>query len=1195
MSNYIIMKIILLIIFSLLIISCENVIRESASVEIKGSSKISLDDFEAPSSYPNIYVEKGTGFNQRNLEESYRALGNIYNFLEIYFPDFISKLGITSKKDIKIYFTDSEEVTEKLTQKYPKNVFIKSFFLQYLFYQKCSFQIIKRLLSVVHRNNETFSQNDLEDLSRVIYRLFEMSTYWSCENKKELSRTKLHEVYQLARTPPRVVGNIKVNDSILRAIFKLKIDKKESLGGIEGFSDNIFHLMNLIEIARINFLRFSEIEICTKSLTNVDEFIENLKLGKRVSAEKLKLTSEIFLNQNQKPQDYYLKTFFKIYLFKEKVFFVYPAIKDINFEWLTEYAEHELKFNPKRNKNFIIVNPEARSYLDSNLDHICMIRVPENISEIDQKEEFIQAINKITKSKFIEGLTVKDNVYKNAFIKYYNQIGRFSESNLQDMDFTDLVESYKLFIQVLFLPSSNLSSINTLDELIDFPKSDKGVGLIKAPKEDEIRFFLQNVERERLNLFLSSDSEILMKNFLHFRHLLTTVRIAKEYRSLDSQLYGYLKRELKEFLNNPLKEQRDAEYLAKMSLFFNPFDHFLEKIKNFWNYKYDISAYILDHYKLMKDGGSCLINNFSHSKLKGTIRSGGRTPLMYLRFGSHETVDFLIKVVLSHEIGHHLQGSGNFVNFFTTTYDQKVDRMGSELEADMYAGFYGHHSDGLNLTRNEIIEISNLTKKYYGDTNLNFRDSEDPHGRGYQRKYAYLLGANFSKLPKWKHINFDTKERLHEEFKDIYLNTSYLRNPELYPEIENLFSESFSPEEYQKLPPKIFKNKETVVYDFQESEYSNIFLSKHIKPYNFELKKQLEEVSLTLDSLLKFLKRSFPSSFFKNNSDIYLSVDDSDSKLEIKNINSKSIILRKSDFYLEKQVLLDKVISALFFSFKEEYYFYFGERYLKSHFVSLIRVLFEISNNNSVSDIDSFIIPEAHEIHQLSDGYNKLNSALVLDLYKEKVNKKESLGSFKYFILDIISLMNLTELTKLYYFNDKNQADKHLSFLNLFIAKLREQAFEEPIGGGIEDVFNLQSLVTKSVKDLRNTNWSALKRQAFDSLKHLGGKDQIQSKTTELWARYKLFLYNEKAIFIERNLVNIDLSRVIQNAERKWLKDKSLNKDYIVVKDKESHYLSPELQNILYLKTLTNDTLHKKNRGSKGKLQSIKEYIKRWR
>ena len=820
------MKRILLIIFYFIISSCENNDNKSFLSETQGNPEISMADFKATTKYPNIYIQNGLKFKQKDLDKFHKSLEDITRFLKTYFPDFIPILneGSEDVNAIKIYFVDSSKDAQK---KHPNKIFFKTFHLEFLEYERLHYEILNTLISALHWNNKMFLYDDLNNLGALLHRMFEVSRYCPSNSKQKLSKTRPFEVNYLNRQEENTVSIGSVNDSILEVLFKSKIENKESLGNIKDFSDNIFHLMNLIEIARISFYNLEEKEIRDKCIQNIDKFIENLKSGEQVRPEELKLTSDKPINEEKIFAHYLLNTFFNKFSFRGKVFFVYQDIKNINFEWVTEYAEQELKLNPKLNQNFIILNEEDKNHLDPKLDNVLLIRIPKDISAIDSREEYIKAINKLN---FIEGLALesKNNDFKDAFRKYYSKISEFSEKDLQAMDFTALLESYKLFISVLYSPFSHSNSINSLDELIDYQNSEKGVDLIKVPREEELRFFLQNVKREELDPFNPRHTEIYMENYLHFRHLLATTRIAKGYKSLEPKMFNFLKREFGKFLDYPLQPISDTYFKNSMSLFFNPFDLFYKKLKTFWGFKYDISAYLLDYYRIRKQGGSCIWSHYSDANLQIPLNSNGHKPLMNLGFRSYQTVDFLLNITLNHEIGHHLQQSGHFLHSFTLQ-DQKVNNMGSELEADMYAGFYAHHSDGLNLDKNKIMEMSNVIKEHYGDGTSDFRNSSDPHGQGYQRKRAYLLGANLAKLPKYKSISSDTKNKLHDEFKHLYLHTDYLRDISLLPGVESLFSDSFNLESFEETPKQV-QNNDYTLYDFKSSSYENIFISKHLSP-----------------------------------------------------------------------------------------------------------------------------------------------------------------------------------------------------------------------------------------------------------------------------------------------------------------------------------------------------------------------------
>ena len=371
----------------------------------------------------------------------------------------------------------------------------------------------------------------------------------------------------------------------------------------------------------------------------------------------------------------------------------------------------------------------------------------------------------------------KNAKYIDDFRSKYGIIEQFSSKIINQMTFEEsLLESYENFLYLLCEETKSSTVITNIDELIDLPKSDLGLDLIKVPNEHELMFFLKKVNRLHSKISLA-EAEKYLVNYLHFRHLLTSVRIAKTYQKFNPQMYGYLRNELKHFLEEPLKEISTTSFKCKMVTFFNPLDFFVEKIKNFWIFEHEISAYFLDSYPY--EYLACFVcPDFSKPDLGNHELTHRRTPLIYLSFSPVESLDMMFKFIISHEIGHHLQDCNSFYRSRTKDpYSKKIENIASELEADMYAGFYAFHQKGLNLGIKEVIEIGDFVCKNYGDSPSDFdNDIGDLHGTGEQRKRAYMFGVYLAGEPKYRVVNQETKVRLHEKFEKIYIETDYFKD-----------------------------------------------------------------------------------------------------------------------------------------------------------------------------------------------------------------------------------------------------------------------------------------------------------------------------------------------------------------------------------------------------------------------------------
>ena len=756
--------------FILSLISCKN-LGEVNNNMIKISSEEKLEDRFKETKYSNFHIEKNSKIEEKYIEDFHKEWTDFTFFIESQFTSFLSydtQKNPLSKVNIFFIGTYSAEpISEKENTIFvrenilynPNN--INSIFDK-LLKRNPELDLFPKPCPLYHKLNE--------DLSEVVYDLF--SIYKSIEKKEEVAKDdqiidknpleKLH----ISLDHPILVSDLK--DLYLQRLTKTKI------GDFNTFKTEIFSLLVNLDLARlaiyeeqdINHLKdiLSKIEALSKrikasSATPLNELKEAIKV---LENENIKIEHETFSQKYQKGFHWYLETFFPIQI-EDKIIFIEYSVSKMNKSILHNYIK-----TLNTDKEIIVITSKGK---DTKLFNSGKVQIIEFDNEL---------INAKSEASFNE--SVGDLPTRNLIRDMYSKIPEFLIENLNSMNLDNLTICLNRFFDLIKQTDSYKTSIASVDNLIDYPLGSDLLTLLKAPKSPEITFFLKNINRDKI---VNTPKEQYVINFVHFHHLLVGTRIAKEYRHIDADKYFQLKKALELFLENPLREISENEFQYYAEFFFNPFNSIITKVFNFWKPKYQLSAYLLDPYEIEKNKGSCIYKNCYHEKLK-TVTSKGVKRFMYLSGIFCESVKIMTDFTLLHELGHHLQFSEDFFHSFIENKD-KVNNMGSELEADMYAGFCGAHKKGFNLSRESIIEASEFLDKKYGDKNPDFENSENPHGMGYQRLRAYFLGVNLAKHSAWEVVNDKTKIKLHEKFKDIYLKTDYLRNLELYPEVKYLF------------------------------------------------------------------------------------------------------------------------------------------------------------------------------------------------------------------------------------------------------------------------------------------------------------------------------------------------------------------------------------------------------------------------
>ena len=769
-----------LFLFILSLISCNNPDELNVNNTINLSSEEKLEDRFKETKYSNFHIEKNSKIKEKYIEDFHKEWTDFTLFIE---SQFTSLPSYDSQKNplIKVNIFYIGNYSEEPISDDENTIFVRESVL----YSPAN---VKRIFDKLLRRSPEFDllpntralYPDFNgNLSTVIYDLF--SIYKSIEKKEEVAKDdqiidknpleKLH----ISLDHPILVSYL--SDLYLQRLTTTKI------GDFNTFKTEILSILVNRDLARLAIYEQQNINhlkvillineaiskrIKTSSATPLSELKEAMKV---LENENIKIEYETFSKNHKNDFKWYIESYPAIKI-EDKIILLNKSLGKINKSNIHNYIK-----TLNTDKEIIVITPKGT---DTNLFNSGKVQIIEFDNEV---------INAKSEASFNE--RVGDVATRNIIRDLYSKIQVFSIENLNSMNLDNLTFYLKQSFHLLKQDSYD-TFIETVDDLIDYRKEDYAsntllkapnlITLLKAPKKEEINFFLKNVNKDKI---VKTPKEQYVINFVHFHHLVFGARVAKDYRHINANKYFQLKKALELFLENPLREISENEFQYYAEFFFNPFNSIITKVFNFWKPKYQLSAYLLDAYDIEKEKGTCIYYNISHKKLK-TVSSKGVKRFMYLNGVDDVSIEIITNFDILHELGHHLQFSEGFIHSFVENKD-KVNNMGSELEADMYAGFCGAHKKGFNLSRESIIEAAQWMSATYGDANPDFENSKDPHGMGYQRLRAYFLGVNLAKHSAWQIVNAETKIKLHEKFKDIYLKTDYLRNLELYPEVKYLF------------------------------------------------------------------------------------------------------------------------------------------------------------------------------------------------------------------------------------------------------------------------------------------------------------------------------------------------------------------------------------------------------------------------
>ena len=764
----------ILILFSLLF-SCDSLNTEPRETTTSGAgSETNVQLIQREDSKVLIYIEKGINLQDSEIEYLRVEWLQAINFIETKFKNptiFEDENGEKiDPKEMSLYITNekNEALRGQLKSKEAKILIFKKDEIK-------SFDVIQKILELTFIKKAALTnEKDLYTaaLNNAFYNMIPLQILWNRETKKKDELRELSHPY----------GFLNISYELLNEIALSRLQKHNSLGYLHSFVKNLIHLMNLCHIAKMGIYRAIDKETSKKRLGNFLKFIDDFKTEKKLIVEEdiFEETQRILLEEhkiyNTKfEKDHTLNYYpYALYVYDSNIFFVQHEFPDINTDWLNEYAKQLPQNDPNR-KRHIFIEIHKEKYADKNeLPNEIHLELCQSTLNITDQEFFFTEIDRLQVEKKIKSLKATD--FNPLLRTAYSKFTHFSEKNLELMDLEKIVNSSHNFLALLNTKTVSQSKITTLEELINFPQSDILLNLSKPPNRDELKFFLKNSNETSLQLQKLSDFEVPLKNFLHFHHLLTSTRIVNQFKDMDNRLYEDLRSKLEKLLENPLAEITEDEFLEQMTVFFKPFDFLMKKLEEFWKYKHQLSGYMLDYYNIGKIYSDSYII-YNEESLNLESNSTGDKPFIFLK-PNKLTMNSLLYFSIPHEVGHHLQFSCNFWKSFDYNLD-KANCMGSELEANMFAGFFTSHEEGLNLSQEQFKAIRKFVGTR-GDGFDNFEDEECLHGLPSENEKAYGLGQTFARVSfKKETIDSNTPQKLHEEFKKIFRKTNYLKN---YPE-----------------------------------------------------------------------------------------------------------------------------------------------------------------------------------------------------------------------------------------------------------------------------------------------------------------------------------------------------------------------------------------------------------------------------
>ena len=572
-------------------------------------------------------------------------------------------------------------------------------------------------------------------------------------------------------------NEIILNERIGQFIFSnLKNNKGYISSDIKILIQQFTHLCHLVFYARctLYFSDFSDREFIKRNFHTVEGFLDS-------NSFEVALDESIYASVRQKFYE-------SVRLYKGKKINYYNRLDILSLEdkilkdkaLEIEYSKDKLAFiseiwrktlnrfrieNPNIrdiNKPLVLVTEEEVKFLNNEEDCFCITK---DMSRLEEKE--LARLFSIS----IENSWLNSQK-GNLFLDEYRLLPKLKE-NFNNHDLHALINCHKYFVSSILRKNITTKSINSIEELVRNSEPNLIQNLTTLPNKEDITFFLSKSKKKQ-SLSDIIDNKLYVRNFLHFRHLLTILRIYDKLKDRDDTLYHYVFQKMEKLLRDPLVQVEESDFIATMSLFFNPFDIYLEKLNAFWDFEYPIHSYFIDYYSYRKEKASCYFHNMPRINLERNKQD--KLPIVLLSSRSEKTIKEWLYFTLSHEIGHHIQHSSNFHQKFTVD-TKEAKYIGKELEADMFAGFFLAHEEGLSLS---LEEQKSLAEGLYLRRKAKcvdpFMSNKKPHGSPEQRKRAFILGCKLANFPSLKERSRETKMDLHALFNEIYVSTEYLTN-----------------------------------------------------------------------------------------------------------------------------------------------------------------------------------------------------------------------------------------------------------------------------------------------------------------------------------------------------------------------------------------------------------------------------------
>ena len=759
------------------------------------------DDNIVATSNKNIFlISNEVKVNSIDLDSLSNRINQYIDFFKTTFPnDDVGDLLANTK----FYIADDDEL--QLDSK--EGIVLSSIWLdyylegegcfdtsEYLMFKIISSTLFERQFIDVERSPEMFFDSKFTHAhfySKMIYSLFR-AKYCTIEpiDIKDytygvhLNMDRTNQNFSWDYLPFRLHPNI-----FLEVFSKNKNIKNLISKDLSSMFKIYHHLMKLSVYSRYRFYKSTEIEKIKNSIKNLNSFVEALKT---------KATYEELVNNIDSNSHEYTSFFEKGDLLDDFVEYTYCH----------DYEIFDVDRKILISENIELSDGDKAKLLDGfnpNNSLIYLIGDSDGLDKSKYWQDLVITKNSDNKARFSFPLP-QDYKLKTIFKEEYSKNPEFKKV-VQNANFDNLLSSYKLFLNLLagnqVDEPVNQRDINSLDDLIDLPSLSRNQDAAREPTLAELFFFLKDIDS---NSFLETvklyEQRYYIRNFLHFRHLLSLTRFSVHNQDFDKrESYFQNKQKLESLVKKPLSPISDAYYLREMENFFKPFSYVVDRLDDFWNYTVPLRLAFYDYYKVNGKSKTCYYGDYKSVNIANTDN-----------FSSLIS----ISTIIPHEVGHHIQASRSINLDYAVPKEmdsiQKQKRRGKkyllehflskgsyskmarELEADMYAGFFAGHSEGLNigLHSSYLKSVLRLLETSFGDAAAGFRSEDfenfkNPHGNVKERSRAYLLGVNLSRLPEYQIQDKQTKMRLHEYFKSIYVKSDYLRNLDLIPSEKHLF------------------------------------------------------------------------------------------------------------------------------------------------------------------------------------------------------------------------------------------------------------------------------------------------------------------------------------------------------------------------------------------------------------------------